>query len=108
MAAKPAVVEKNRMSRDAGRLQPCSHLAGMKRVAISIGIARDEHGGRVGNAWPNLVVRRILSERIEIVGILHGPEFLAPDMGIVKQVIAEHIEHGDHADDRAKQVWPLC
>src|SRR5260370_893251 len=62
MTAKLAVVEQNRTSGDICPLQPCSHLARVKGVAVAIRIAGDDHRGRVGNARPDLMVRRILGE----------------------------------------------
>src|SRR5215813_6246130 len=107
MTAKFAVVEEYRMYRDVGRLQPCSHLAGMKRVTVPVGIAGDKHGGRVSRTWAHLVVGRIPGEGGEILEIIRRSKLIAPEMCIVKQVISEHVQHRDHAHYRPKQIWPL-
>ena len=69
MPAKPAVIEKDRMFRDVGCLQPGCHLAGVKRIAIPVGIAGDDHRCRIGQAIPNPMIGRVLRENGEIVGV---------------------------------------
>src|SRR6266478_4876241 len=95
------------MFRNVGRLQPSSHLAGMQRVAVPVSITRNDHRSRIGHAIPNLMIGRVLCENREIVWVIRSAELRPPNMAIVEQVVAKHIQHWHHANNRTKQVWPL-
>src|SRR5258708_5162384 len=103
MPAKLAVVEKNGMVRSVSSLKPGCHLARVERVAVSIGIAGDDHRGGIGHALPNLMIWRVLCEGGEIVRVVHSAKLIAPEVRVVEEVVPKHIQHRNHADDGTKQ-----
>ena len=94
-------------SRKHLRLQPSRHLACVQWIAVPISVTGDDHGGGIGHALPNLMIGRVLREGGEIVRVIHGTEFLFPDVGVVEEVVPQHVQHRNHADHSAEQIRPL-
>src|SRR5258707_227792 len=108
VTAKLAVVEENRMFGNICRLQPGRHLTGVKGIAVSVSVTRNDHRGGVRHSLSHFMIRRVLCEGGEIVRIVHGTEFVFPNVRIVEEVVTKHIQHRNHADHSAEQVWSLC
>src|SRR5712664_2981836 len=70
MPTKLAVIKKNGMFGNVRRLQPSRHLASVQRIASPVGIAGDDHCGRIGHAIPNLMIRRVFCENGEVVRVV--------------------------------------
>src|SRR5262250_1790403 len=107
MPAISAVVEKNRMVRQVRCLQSGRHLSCVQRIAVLVQITRDKHRGGIANAITDVVVRRVTQQRSEVICSLSSPELVFPYVCVIEEVITEHVEHRHHADNCAKQLWPL-
>ena len=102
-----AVVDENGIWGGVRRLQSGSHFAGMERIAVAVSVAGNDHDRGIRHAVVNLVIRRILCERGEIFRIINGAEFLFPYVSVVEKVIAQHVQHGNHADNGAEEIGTL-
>src|SRR5690242_12832782 len=55
--AEWAVVEKDRIWRIAGRLQPRRHFSCMQRITVAVGVSGNDHRRWIRDTAPHLVVR---------------------------------------------------
>src|SRR5882672_5412266 len=107
MPPKLAVVEKNGVVRGACCLQSRRHFSGVKRIAVPVGVTRNEHRCRISYALLNSVVWRVFCESSKIFEIVRRSKLVAPDMRIIEEVIAQHVQHRNHAYNGSKEIRPL-
>ena len=107
MPTVPAVAQENRIVGDIGGLQLGCHLSCVEGIAVLVGIPRYDHGCGISRSFANVVIWGVAEQRDKILGIVSCAKLFLPDVRIIEQVIPQHIEHGDHTDDRTKQVRPL-
>src|SRR5260370_7606913 len=53
------------------------------------------------------MIGRVFRESGEVLRVICRAVLILPDMRVVEEVVAEHIQHRNHADRRAEQIWPL-
>ena len=63
----------------------------MKRIAVPVRIAGNNHGCGISDAIPNSVIGRVFCENGEVLGIIYGAELPFGDVRAVKEVVAEHV-----------------
>src|SRR6266481_1559895 len=85
------VIEENRMTRDACRLQTGRHFAGMHGIAAGIRIAGDQQNCWISNAILDAMIWRVRLQTREILRIVGRAVFLGPHVRAVKQMIAKHV-----------------
>src|SRR5712675_265383 len=107
MSAMPAVVEEYWMARYIRGLQSGRHLTSVERIAFLVRISRYNHGRGICCPSAHLVIRGIIEQGSKILAIPGRPKLVLPDKRVVEEVIAQHVEHGHHADHCPKQIRPL-
>ena len=79
----------------------------MEGVAVLVCISRNDHGRGIRLTFPHPVIWGVAKKRREVIRIVGGSELFFPDMGIVEEVIAQHVEHRHHANYGPEEIRPL-
>ncbi len=86
MPSLRAIVDENWIRLGRPILEPRGHLAGVRRIALSVFVTSDKQSCRIIDLFADAMVRRIRMESMEIVRIGDGPVFLPPFAGIAEIV----------------------
>src|SRR5207245_8971913 len=99
--------DEDRRVAAGGRLQARGELLGQPRRHPVVGVRGGDQRRRVGGPLLHVVVRRVLVEERELLGVVGGAIFRDPEAADREQVIAQHVRHEHLADRRAEQAGAL-